>query len=180
MKIHADFLDARPRLARPLAAGLWGAALAAALAAAWLAADALQMRDERPQLEARLARLAAQAAAAPRAASAPPAHELGALRERVQTLNKLAGVRGWSTPQLLDWLGARLPESVHLVSLQHRPREGEALLVAESASAEALTGFLLRLESERRLDEVLLSKQGTVGNAGATAVQFEIRIRWKS
>ena len=179
MKIHADFLDARPRLARPLAAVLWCAALAAAVMASWLAAEVLEMRAERPQLEARLARLEAQAAAAPRVAG-PAAHELGALRERVQALNKLAGVRGWSTPQLLDWLGARLPESVHLVSLQHRPREGEALLVAESASAESLTGFLLRLENERRLDEVLLSKQGTVGNAGAAAVQFEIRIRWKS
>jgi hypothetical protein len=179
MKIHADFLDARPRLARPLAAALWCAALAAAVMASWLAVEVLEMRAERPQLEARLARLEAQAGAAPRVA-APPAHELAALRERVQMLNKLAGVRGWSTPQLLDWLGARLPESVHLVSLQHRPREGEALLVAESASAESLTGFLLRLESERRLDEVLLSKQGTVGNAGASAVQFEIRIRWKS
>ena len=179
MKIHADFLDARPRLARPLAAILWTLASACAIGAGFLVSSLWEMREERPQLEARLARLEAQAAAAPRTGG-PAMHELVALRERVQTLNKVAGVRGWSTPQLLDWLGARLPDNVHLVSLQHRPREGEALLVAESASAEALTGFLLRLESERRLDEVLLSKQGTVGNAGHAAVQFEIRIRWKS
>ncbi|HZO01030.1 MAG TPA: PilN domain-containing protein, partial [Burkholderiales bacterium] len=73
-----------------------------------------------------------------------------------------------------------LPENVHLVSLQHRAREGEALLVAESPSAEALTAFLLRLEREARFDEVLLSKQGTANAPGASAVQFEIRVRWKS
>ena len=178
MKISADFLDARPRLARPLAATLWSLALAAAFAAAWLAAELVEMRGERPQLEARLARLDAQTAAAPRA-DLPPAVELAALRERVHALNKLSGLRGWSTTQLLDWLGPRLPENVHLVSLQHRAREGEALLVAESPSAEALTAFLLRLEREARFDEVLLSKQGTA-NAPATGVQFEIRVRWKS
>ena len=179
MKITADFLDARPRLARPLAAALWTSALAAALGSAWLAAEVVQMREERPKLEARLARLEAQQAAAPRA-DVPPAAKLAALRERVQALNKLSGLRGWSTPQLLDWLGTRLPENVHLVSLQHRAREGEALLVAESPSAESLTGFLLRLEREARFDEVLLSKQGTVNAPGASAVQFEIRVRWKS
>jgi hypothetical protein len=86
-------------------------------------------------------------------------------------------MRGWSTPQLLAWLGRQLPENVYLVSMYHRPREGEALLVAESPSAEALTGFLLRLEKEPRFAEVLLSKQG-VRSAGT--VQFEIRVRWKS
>jgi hypothetical protein len=138
------------------------------------------MRAERPRLEARLARVEAQAArAAPRAAL-PPSAELASLRERVHALNKLSGLRGWSTPQLLDWLGAKLPDNVHLVSLHHRPREGEALLVAESPSAEALTGFLLRLEKEPRFDEVLLSKQGTVGAPGTGAVQFAIRVRWKA
>lgn len=179
MKISADFLDARPRLARPLAGALWGLALAGALGAAWLAAEVIEMRDARPQLEARLARLDAQAASAPRAELPPPV-ELAALRERVHALNKLSGLRGWSTTQLLDWLGPRLPENVHLVSLQHRAREGEALLVAESPSAEALTAFLLRLEREARFDEVLLSKQGTANTPGASGVQFEIRVRWKS
>jgi hypothetical protein len=119
------------------------------------------------------------APAAPREAL-PPASELDSLRQRVQALNKLSGMRGWSTPQLLAWLGAQLPDNVYLVSLHHKPREGEALLVAESTSAESLTGFLLRLEKEPRFAEVLLSKQGVRGAEGAGAVQFEIRVRWQS
>ena len=31
-----------------------------------------------------------------------------------------------------------------------------------------------------RVDEVLLSKQGTANTPGASGVQFEIRVRWKS
>ena len=45
---------------------------------------------------------------------------------------------------------------------------------------EALTAFLLRLEKEPRFAEVLLSRQGARGAPGAGAVQFEIRVRWKS
>jgi hypothetical protein len=106
----------------------------------------------------------------------------------VQALNKLAGLRGWTTPQLLGWLGGELPDNVYLVSVHHKPREGEALLVAESPSAEALTTFLLRLEREPRFAEVLLSRQGAAGAAVGAAVgassgslvQFEIRVRWKA
>jgi hypothetical protein len=91
----------------------------------------------------------------------------------------VSALRGWSTPQLFDWLGARLPDNVQLVSLHHRPREGEALLVAEAQSAEALTAFLLALEREPRFAEVLLAKQGAAAGS-ASAVQFEIRVRWKA
>jgi hypothetical protein len=178
MKIRADFLDARPRLARPLAAGLWAAALALAALAAVLALRAAELREERPRLELRLERVQAQAADAAPASPLPAAAELAALRERVQALNKLSGLRGWSTPQLLAWLGGRLPDNVWLVSLHHKPREGEAQLVAASASAEALTSFLLRLEKEPRFAEVLLSKQAAGGVPGANEVQFDIRVRW--
>jgi hypothetical protein len=102
------------------------------------------------------------------------------MRQRVYALNKLSGLRGWGTPQLLAWLAERLPRNVNLVSLHHKPREGEALLVAESPSAESLTGFLLQLEEEPRFAEVLLSRQGTRGARGAAIVQFEIRVRWKA
>lgn len=184
MRIDADFIAARPRLARPLAAALWGLAVLLGFAAAWLAAGVLEMRAERPRLEARLARVQAQAAAAAPREPLPPLAELEQLRERVQALNKLSGLRGWATPRLLAWLEARLPDNVHLVSLHHKPREGEALLVAESPQAEALTAFLLRLEREPGFAEVLLSKQGASSRgepgAGAHAVQFEIRVRWKS
>ncbi len=180
MRISANFSAARPRLALPLAALLWTFALACAGASAWLAADLTELRDERPRLEARLARIAEQLALAAPSEALPPPTELDSLRSRVQALNKLSGIRGWSTPQLLGWLGAQLPDNVYLVSLYHKPREGEALLVAESKSAESLTGFLLRLEKEPRFAEVLLSKQGVRGAAGAGTVQFEIRVRWES
>lgn len=179
MKISADFLDARPRLAVPLAATLWLAAVLCLALAGWLALRAQELRAERPRLEARLERIRAQLSASPRE-PLPAAPQLAALRERVRELNKVAGLRGWSTPQLLDWLGTRLPDNVHLVSLHHRPREGEALLLAASPSAEALTAFLLALEKEPRFAEVLLSKQGAAPDSGAPGVQFEIRIRWKS
>lgn len=179
MKITASFIPARPRLALPLAAALWGCALASALAACWFALAALDLRAERPRLEARLARAEEQLSAASRDPLPAPA-ELDSLRRRVQTLNKLSGMRGWGTPQLLGWLGGQLPDNVYLVSLAHRPRDGEALLVAESPSAEALTAFLLRLEKEPGFAEVLLARQGARGAPGAAAVQFEIRIRWKA
>jgi membrane protein YqaA with SNARE-associated domain len=187
MKITATFVHGRPRFAGVLAASLWTVAAAFAVAAGWLALSVAELHAEHPQLVARLARLEAQLAAAPREAL-PPRAELEALRRRVQALNKLAGLRGWTTPQLLGWLGGELPDNVYLVSVHHKPREGEALLVAESPSAEALTTFLLRLEREPRFAEVLLSRQGAAGAAVGAAVgtssgglvQFEIRVRWKA
>jgi hypothetical protein len=176
MKISADFLGARPRLARALAGALWLAAALLTGSAVLLGMRAAEMREERPRLEARLERLQAQASASAARSAPPAAADLHALRERVRSLNKLSGLRGWSTPQLLGWLGGRVPDNVYLVSLQHRPREGEALLVAESPSAEALTAFLLSLEKEPGFAEVLLSRQGRVDSA----VQFEIRVRWSS
>jgi len=184
MRITATFVDGRPRLARALAATLWTVTAAFGVAAGWFAFGVAELHAEHPQLAARLARLEVQlAAAAPREAL-PPQAELETLRQRVHALNKLAGLRGWTTPQLLGWLGGQLPDNVYLVSVHHKPREGEALLVAESPSAEALTTFLLRLEREPRFAEVLLSRQGAAGAAsgstGSGLVQFEIRVRWKA
>jgi Fimbrial assembly protein (PilN) len=183
MRITASFVDSRPRLAAPLAWTLWTLAAVLAGAAAWLALTTLELRAEAPRLQARLARVEAQLAGASNE-SLPPAAELDALRRRVGALNRLSGMRGWTTPQLVRWLAGELPDNVYLVSLHHRPREGEALLVAESPSAEALTAFLLRLEREPRFAEVLLSRQGAAGAAsgtsGAGLVQFEIRVRWKA
>jgi hypothetical protein len=180
MRITANLAVTRPRLALPLAAVLWVSAPVFMASAGWLALSLLEMRSEHPRLEARLARVEEQLAAAGAREPLPPRPELEALRQRVHALNKLSGMRGWSTPQLLGWLGGQLPDNVYLVSLVHKPREGEALLVAESPSAESLTGFLLRLEKEPRFAEVLLSKQGARGTPGAVAVQFEIRVKWKS
>jgi hypothetical protein len=180
MRITANFPAARPRLTLPLVAALWASTLTFGIAAGWLTVSIFEMRAERPRLESRLARVEEQLAAAAPSEPLPPPSELEALRQRVYALNKLSGTRGWGTPQLLGWLAGQLPENVYLVSLHHKPREGEVLLVAESPSAEALTGFLLRLEKEPRFAEVLLSRQGSRGTPGAGAVQFEIRVRWKS
>lgn len=180
MKITANFCNTRPRLALPLVAILWAMSLMFVVFAGWLTASIVEIRAEQPRLEARLARLNEQVAAIAPHAPLPPLSDLESLRQRVSALNKLSGMRGWSTLELLGWLEGKLPENVYLVSLHHKPREGEALLVAESASAEALTGFLLRLEKELRTAEVLLSKQGTRSAPGIAAVQFEIRVRWKS
>jgi hypothetical protein len=179
MRISAHLPCDRPRLALPLVALLWASALGLVGLAAWLASDALDQRAERPRLEARLARVQEQLSVATTSEPLPAAADMEALRRRVQALNKVSGVRGWGAPQLLGWLGNQLPDNVYLVSLAHKPRDGEALLVAESPSAEALTRFLLRLEKEPGFAEVLLSKQGARGGAGAPAVQFEIRVRWK-
>jgi hypothetical protein len=180
MRITENFAEARPRLALTLVAVLWSSALGLGVLACWLAMSVLEMRREHPRLESRLTRIEEQLAAAAPREPLPPPTELESLRRRVRALNRLSGLRGWGTPQLLGWLGVHLPENVYLVSLYHKPREGEALLVAESPSAEALTGFLLRLEREPGFAEVLLSKQGARGTPGAAAVQFEIRVRWKS
>jgi hypothetical protein len=178
MRISAHLSSHRPRLALPLAALLWASSLGFVALAAWLAMDGFDLRAERPRLEARLARVQEQLSAAAGGEPLPAAAEMDALRTRVQALNKVSGVRGWGTPQLLGWLGTQLPDNVYLVSLAHKPRDGEALLIAQSPSAEALTGFLLRLEKEPGFAEVLLSKQGARGEPGAAAVQFEIRVRW--
>jgi len=186
MRITASFPSARPRLTGFTVAGSWLAALALALAAAWLLLAAFDMRAERPRLEARLKRVDEQLAAAKPRHDLPAGAELESMRQRVSALNRLSGMRGWATPQLLAWLGEQLPDNVYLVSLNHRPREGEAQLVAESHSAESLTAFLLRLEREPRFSEVLLSRQGARGvqaaggAPGPSAIQFEIRLRWKS
>jgi hypothetical protein len=179
MRIAAHLCGSRPRLAWPLAALAWLVALGGMAFAAWLVAQALELRAEQPRLEVRLQRAQAQLAAAGAREPLAALADLEALRERVQVLNRLSDLRGWATPQFLAWLGTQLPDNVYLVSLYHKPRDGEALLVAESPSAEALTHFLLRLEREPRFGEVLLAKQGSHAEAGAAAVQFEIRVRWK-
>lgn len=179
MKITATFVDARPRLALPLAVAAWTGAMLLIAAAGGFGLRLVDLRAEEPRLHSRLAKLEAQWIAAA-VEPLPPPSELHALRQRVQALNRLSGLRGWTTPQFLGWLGEKLPDDVYLLSVHHKRREGEALLVAESPSAEALTSFLLRLEAEPRFGEVLLSRQGSAAGPRGGLVQFEIRVRWKS
>jgi len=178
MRITAS-LVARPRGASALAAALGAAALIFTALAVWLTASIFEMQAEQPRLEARLLRLDEQLAGAGSRATLPPTAELESLRRRVKALNALSGVHGWDTARLLAWFERQTPNDVHLVSLHHKVREGETLLTAESPSAAALTEFLRRLEREPRFAEVLLSKQGSRGAPGATAVQFDLRVRLK-
>lgn len=176
MRINASFVRP-PRTAGPLTFVLWLVAFAFGGLAAWFAFGVVTIKSEQPRLEARLARLNEQLALAAPREPLPSLNELDALRARVKTVNSISKLRGWSAPQLLAWFERNIADDVYLVSLHHKAREGEALLVAESPSAEALTALLLRLEREPRFAEVLLTKQGTRSTETAKVVQFEIRVR---
>lgn len=178
MRISANLLGGRAALALPLAALLWSLAAIAVIVALLLAAAALEMRAERPRLEQRLARVEEQLQAASPNHGLPPAAELAAMRERVNALNAYASTRGAGTLRILGWLEGRLPDNVHFVSLHHKPREGELLLVAAAPNAEAFTAFLRTIEKEPWVAEALLSKQAARGPDGG-GLQFELRVRLK-
>ncbi len=176
MKIRLSFV--RPPLPwQPAALVLWVVAALATGAAFTFAAGASANRIERGQLELRLERANAQLAQR-KPVQMPSAAETDALRRRIGELNGLAGVKGWNTPRLLEWLEQNTPADVHLVSVQHEPREGEVLLVAVSGTSAALTAFLRTLEREPQFAEVLLSKQG--GRAGSPHTEFEIQLRLRA
>jgi len=178
MRITTNLIATRPSLALPLAGAVWGLGLVLIVLAVVLIVATVESNRQRPDLEARLARLDEQLAAAAPKQPLPPERELGAMRQRIGAFNAIAGARGMTPVQLLGWMERTLPERVYLASLHHRPRDGETLLVAESASAEPLTSFLLQLEKEPRFQEVLLSKQGIrKTQQGAAIVQFEIRAK---
>lgn len=175
MKITTNFVHSPARLARPLAIGLWGLASMVALSGLSLWYAAIETRDEIPDLRERLAQLDQrrhELAAQP----VLPAAELQQLKQRVATLNALSSSRGHSVGSLLADLEQWLPDQAWLVSLHNRAKEGEVLVVAESASVEPLTVFLLRLEQQPRFSEVLLVKQTPQGTSRKT-IQFEIRLK---
>lgn len=180
MRIAANLLGGRMPLALPLAALLWSLAGIVVLVALVLVTAALEMRGERGRLEQRLALVEKQLQAASPSSGLPPAADLATMRQRVQALNAFASTRGVSTMRILNWLEGHLPDNVHLASLHHKPREGELLLVAEAPSAEAFTAFLRIIEKEPWFSEVLLSKQAVRGHEGGGALQFELRVRFKS
>lgn len=176
MKVTTNFVQSPTRLARPLAIGLWGLAGVVAVTGLLLWHAALDARNEIPDLRERLAQLDQrrhELAAQP----VLPVVELRQLKQRVAALNALSSNRGHSVGSLLADLEQWLPDQAWLVSLHDRAKEGEVLVVAESASVEPLTVFLLRLEQQpRRFSEVLLVKQTPQG-ASRKTVQFEIRLK---
>ena len=187
MKIKAHFIPTRPS-AWPLAIGLWAAALGYAVAAVMLSSNRARLQAETAALQARLTQLNVQAAALtpPVALPAPP--ELQALSRRVAAINALTASRGLATPEVLAWFEAHLPEDVRLLSLDHKARDGEILFVAEARNGESITRLLRDLEDDKRLSDVLLSRQGTQpgttpnnqpGGQDSPGVRFEVRIRQK-
>jgi hypothetical protein len=179
VRIRVSLVAPLRELALPVFAVLVLVTVALLSGALALAAEMLELRGELPQLEVRLQRLTEQLESERPRATLPASSELATVRERVRAINALAAVRAWTPTRLLAYLERALPEKAYLASLQHRPRDGEVLLVAEAAGAEPLTAFLLKLESEPHFSEVLLSRQGTRQVGGATLVQFEIRLREK-
>jgi hypothetical protein len=178
MKITVSFVR-KPRMIRAAIALTWSTAVVLGSLGATLLADMLASRAEAPQLAGRVAALQSQerAVSKPRL---PAADQLADMRARVRFLNSVSGVRGWNTSQFLAWLEERLPENVQLLSLHHKARGGEVLLIAESASAAHLTELLQRLEREPAFAEVLLSKQSAQASETAELVRFEIKLRIRS
>jgi hypothetical protein len=148
------------------------------VAAVMLALEYRDIRDDRALLDRRIERVGRQISNLPRV-ELPPVAERDALRGRVAVLNAQGAAKGWSTAQLLVWLEGQMPADVRLVSIHHKSREGEAVLVAESANAASLTALLQRLEHEPAFAEVLLAKQGG-RTADIDAVRFEIRVRLRA
>lgn len=177
MKLTTNLIATPDRCHRLPMTACWGLAGALAAAAALLVVDMRQAGDDLPDLRARLAQLNAQHAAT-EPVDLPATTELHAMQQRVAALNGLDAHRGFAASEFLAWLEARLPDDVRLTSLSHRPRSGEAVLVAESSQAASLTTFLLRLEDDPRVAEVTLSRQSGRAEANPGG-QVEVRLRFR-
>lgn len=177
MKIETNFVTPFHRLAVPLAAASWGVVLALAVSLAWLAFDAFEKRGEIPELRERLAQLVSRQQQTEASNKLPPVAELQTVKQRVAALNGLLPAQTHSVFSLLDDLEALVPDRVWLSAVLYRPRAAEVQLVAESESAEALTGFLLRLEKTARFSEVMLTRQAQQGAHEQRTVQFELRLK---
>lgn len=182
MKIATNFVRPVQQAAAPIAAALWLGAFVLAAGAWWLLDDAAALRGQLPELRQRLARIKT---AAGHTVSAPPvqmpsAQELAQTRERVSRINAVAQTKGISSLSLLAALEVQLPAEAWLVSFRHRAAEGEVLLVAAAASADPLSGFLLRLERDSLFEEAMLMRELHPSGAGESGVQFEIRLKVRS
>ncbi|MBI3560342.1 MAG: PilN domain-containing protein [Gammaproteobacteria bacterium] len=134
-----------------------------------------QYQAERPALEEQLVRLRSRDATHP--VEIPPQSQLIQLRDHVQRLNGLVGSAGVALSQLLPRLERLLPDTVWLLSLQHRSQEDETRLLVESDRAEQLTDFMQRLEQSRYFSQVLLTRKLQRTDGPRHTVQFEIQLR---
>lgn len=177
MKITASFLAPVPNLVPAWVSALGLMALLLIGTLSWLAVDATAKYRDKTALNDRLTEIESRLRERELIEALPPPEELAALKQRVATLNTLTDARGWPAATLLARLEAWLPEQVLLVSLRHRVKDGEAVLVAEAENAEILTAFLLRLEKEPHFSEVLLSRQGAPASREGKLLQFELRLK---
>lgn len=151
-------------------------AASAAIASAWLLADAGRLRADSATLAARHQQWREKAAEI-KSPPLPPLAALNDMKARVAKLNRLGDIRGRPLPEALRQLEMHLPDSVYLAQLSHRGATGELQLTAESAQATALTLFLVKLQQDRTFDEVLLTRQAQREAQGRKYIQFEIKLR---
>jgi hypothetical protein len=177
MKIETNFTAPVHALAARIALAIWIVALvlAGGIIALWL--DGSATRTQIGESTERLAQLEVRRAALGKQPDTPSAVEIAALRGRVATVNALSVTGGRRLVPLLALFEELLPADAWLVTLSHKARDGEVILVAEAAQAEQLTQFLLNLEKSTRFSEVLLSRQTPIGTEGRRAVQFELRLK---
>jgi hypothetical protein len=144
----------------------------------WLATDGIGKFREKAVLQERLADIESRLRERALIEQLPPPEEMAALKRRATAINALADVRGWPASTLLARFEEWLPDDVSLVSLRHRGKDGEVVLVAEAENAELLTGFMNRLEKEPHFSEVLLSRQGAPAHGrDGKLLQYEMRLR---
>lgn len=143
----------------------------------WLAVDATAKYRGKALLNDRLTEIESRMRERELIEALPPPAEWAALKQRVAALNSLTDARGWPAVTLLGRLETWLPAQALLVSLRHRVKDGEAVLVAEAENAEILTEFLLKLEKEPHFSEVLLSRQDTPSLRAGKLLQFELRLK---
>ena len=178
MKITASFVAPVRPLAPVLAGALLLTGLLLAGAAAWLAVDGVGKARERTALNERLADIESRLRERALIEALPPPEEMAALKRRAAAVNALTETRGWPAATLLARLEAWIPDEVSLVSVRHRIKDGEAIIVAEAENPEHLTNFMHRLEKEPHFSEVLLSRQGApAAGRDSKALQYELRLR---
>lgn len=177
MKIQTNFVvPVRPLATRLLLAGAaLGLLLAAAGTAFWW--DGRAKGEQIQESLERLAQLEARRASLGERPVLPPVPAMAALRERVANINAMSVGNGRRLVPLLALFEELLPADAWLVSLNHKVREGEVVVVAEAERAEQLTQFLLNLEKSSRFAEVLLLRQAPFGTEGRRTVQFELRLK---
>lgn len=177
MKVETNFADPIRPVALGTALATWVLALVLAAAALALWLDGSATNADVREARARLRQLEARRAELRLPANGPSATDVAALQTRVATVNSLSVTNGRRIVPLLVLFEELLPADAWLVSLSHKARDGEIVLVAEAAQAEQLTQFLLGLEKSARFSEVLLLRQTPLTGEGRHGVQFELRLR---